>query len=47
MILMMDTDAAYFVLPTACSRIVGHYYSTNRMPDYSKGIPTSNEPILI
>ena len=47
MILMTDTYANYFVLHVSHSCIVGHYYSTNRMPDYSKGIPTSNEPILI
>ena len=43
---MADTDAAYLVLPKAHSCIAGHYYSTNLMPDYSKGTPTPNGPIL-
>jgi hypothetical protein len=46
MILMTDTDAAYLVLPSARSRIAGHYYYTNKMNDYSTGTPTPNGPIL-
>jgi hypothetical protein len=47
MILMTDTDAAYLVLPKARSRITGHYYFTNRMDDYTQGIPMANGPVLI
>ena len=46
MILMTDTDAAYLVLPKARSRIAGHYYFTNRMDDYTQGIPMANGPVL-
>ena len=47
MILMMDTDYDYNVLPASCSCIAGHYYFTNRVIDYYKGTPTPNVPILI
>ena len=46
MILMTYKDTAYLVLPAARSLILGHYYFTNRMPDYSKGDSTPNSPIL-
>ena len=46
MILMTDIDATYLVLPEARSRIVGYYYFTNRILDYSKVTPTLNDPIL-
>ena len=43
---MMDTDAAYRVVSTDLSRILGHYYFTNHSIDYSKGIPTKNNLTL-
>ena len=45
-ILMIDTGATYLVIPAARSCIEGHYYVTNRMPNYSKGCPTPNRPTL-
>ena len=47
MILMTYTDDAYLVILEARSCIVGYYFFTNRMIDYSKGTPTPNGPILI
>ena len=46
MILLTDIDDAYLIPPTACSRISGQYYFTNRVLDYSKGTPIQNVPIL-
>ena len=47
MILMIDTDAAYRVLPEACRCITSHYYFTNWMLDYYKGTPNPNVFILV
>ena len=46
MILMIDIDATYLVLPEACSRFSVYDYFTNRMHDYPKGTPTQNVPIV-
>lgn len=44
MIAIFETDAAYLVLPKAQSCIVGHYYFTKTMPDYSNGSIQPNGP---
>ena len=44
MVLHVDSDAAYLVLPQACSRIAGHNYFSDR-PTKTK-TPTANDPIL-
>jgi hypothetical protein len=44
MIALCETDAAYLVLPKARSRIAGHYYFTNAVPDYSTGELFPNGP---
>ena len=46
MILMTDTNTAYIVILTDLIHIAGHYYFTNRMPDYYNVTPTTNGPIL-
>ena len=46
MILLTDIDDAYLIPPTACSRISGQYYFTNRVLDYYKGTSTPNSTIL-
>jgi hypothetical protein len=46
MILKADTDAAYLVLPKARIRVAGHYYLSNLQPDYHKGDPQTNGPLL-
>ena len=43
---MIDTCASYLVIPADRSCISGHYYFTNRMPDYYNVTPTTNGPIL-
>ena len=47
MILMMDTDAEYLVLPASHSCIAGQYYFTNHMLNYLKVNPIPNVPISI
>ena len=48
MILHVETDAAYLVLPNAKSRIAGYYYlSTQPLPDPARPNPKPNGPILI
>jgi len=45
MILHVDTDAAYLVLPNARSRVAGHYFLSNRPPQIGNLKPTPNGPI--
>jgi hypothetical protein len=45
MILHVDTDAAYLVLPKAKSRVAGHYYLSNHPPTTGKPTPIPNGPI--
>ena len=45
MILYVDSDAAYLVLPNARSRFAGHFYLSNRIPDPSTTAPPRNGPI--
>ena len=47
MILHVDTDAAYLVLPRARSRYAGFYYLSDKMSDYTKGTPMPNGAILV
>ena len=47
MILHVDTDAAYLVLPRARSRYAGFYYLSDKMSDYAKGTPMPNGAILV
>ena len=46
MILHVDTDAAYLVLPKACSHIAGHFYLSNRLPTNDTPKQKLNGPIL-
>ena len=47
MVLHIDSDAAYLVLPNARSRYVGHYYLSNHPPPPpAKPEPKPNGPIL-
>ena len=46
MILIMDINAAYLIIPASLSRIAGQYYFTKRVIDYSEVNPTPNGPIL-
>ena len=46
MILHDDTDAAYLVLPKACSRIAGHFYIRNHSPTTDAPKLKLNGPIL-
>jgi hypothetical protein len=47
MVLHIDSDAAYLVLPNACSRFAGHYYLSNQPPEKpAKPEPKTNGPIL-
>ena len=45
MILYVDSDAAYLVLPNARSRFAGHFFLSNRVPDPFKIPPPPNGPI--
>ena len=45
MILYVDSDAAYFVLPHARSQFAGHFYLSNHVSDPSKVAPPMNGPI--
>ena len=45
MILHVDTDAAYLVLPKARSRIAGHYYLSNHPLASGTPTPIPNGPI--
>ena len=45
MILYVDSDAAYLVLPNAQSRFAGHFYLSKRVSDPSRIAPPMNEPI--
>ena len=45
MVLYVDSDAAYLVLPNARSRFAGHFYLSNRFPTTSCPKPPSNGPI--
>ena len=48
MILHVETDAAYLVLPNAKSRIAGYFYlSTQPLPPPARPNPKPNGPILI
>ncbi len=47
MILHVDTDAAYLVLPKARSQVGGYFYLSNCMPDYTQGTPMPNGCILV
>ena len=47
MILHIDTDAAYLVLPGAKSRIAGYYYLTNPPPKTSTPTPIINGVIHV
>jgi hypothetical protein len=47
MALHIDSDAAYLVLPNACSHYVGHYYLSDAPPPLpAKPNPKPNGPIL-
>ena len=45
MILYVDSDAAYLVLPHARSCFAGHFYLSNHVPDPSRFTPPMNGPI--
>ena len=47
MILHVDPDAAYLVLPKARSRYAGYFYLSDRMYDYVHGTPMPNGAILV
>jgi hypothetical protein len=49
MILHVDTDAAYLVLPGARSRIAGYYYLSSKLPQSNVATlqPAINGPILV
>ena len=47
MILRVDTDAAYLVLPKSRSRIAGHFYLSDRQPTNGTPKPKLNGPILV
>ena len=46
MILYVDTDAAYIVLPKSRSRIAGHFYLSDHPPSNGTPNPKLNGPIL-
>ena len=47
MCLHIDSDAAYLVQPQARSRVAGHFYLNDKIPDEtSTPNPTPNSPIL-
>ena len=45
MILSIDSDAAYLVVPGAKSRVAGYFYLTNAMSSQNSGSP--NAPVLV
>ena len=46
MILHIESDAAYLVLPNARSRVAGHFYLSSHPPAQGKPSPQHNGPLL-
>jgi len=47
MVLTVDTDVAYFVLPDARSRYTWYFYLSDHLKNYHTSIPKMNGTILI